>query len=198
MGNHYGSFALQLQIRKLFHSSAWSPISFFQAGKRCPSTKLCEIEQQIVIIKATFYFVKWSRGFRAAMLWLIGQLLCNCHTSIWPVRTQGVQMDSDIYYLGSESNASIASAPCLCTSLIGWHWTAGARWQVVLPVGSLFPSAAISKLQASSSTDTEACSCCLWGGGHEVDPVLNWDERDGWETVLSPSTTKQGAGGEER
>lgn len=115
MGNHYGSFALQLQIRKLFHSSAWSPISFFQAGKRCPSTKLCEIEQQIVIIKATFYFVKWSRGFRAAMLWLIGQLLCNCHTSIWPVRTQGVQMDSDIYYLGSESNASIASAPCLCT-----------------------------------------------------------------------------------
>lgn len=115
MGNHRGSFALQLQIRKLFHSSAWSPISFFQAGKRCPSTKLCEIEQQIVIIKATFYFVKWSRGFRAAMLWLIGQLLCNCHTSIWPVRTQGVQMDSDIYYLGSESNASIASAPCLCT-----------------------------------------------------------------------------------
>lgn len=62
-------------------------------------------------------------------------------------------------------------------------------------MGSLFPSAAISKLQASSSTDTEACNCCLWGGGHEVDPMLNRDEGDGWETVLSPSTTKRGAGG---
>lgn len=101
-------------------------------------------------------------------------------------------MESDIYYLDSESNVSMAPAPASVLSHTGWHWTAEARWQVVLPVGPLCPSAAIFKLQAISLTDTEACSCALWGGGHELNPVLNWDKGDGWETVLSSWTTRLG------
>lgn len=76
-------------------------------------------------------------------------------------------MDSDICYSDSESEISMASAPCLPspTHRMTLNWTGQMTGD--MGSGSLCPGGAISKLQPSSFIDTEACHWAL------ESPVLN-------------------------